>query len=51
VYENNNFKIKKTKKIIKTYFFKNKPNFWERVVDFTEINKKGISIEKIISRL
>ena len=44
-------KLKKIKRIVKTYFSKNKPNSWERVVDFTEINKKGISIEKIISRL
>jgi hypothetical protein len=44
-------KLKKIKRIIKTYFFKNQPSSWERVVDFTEINKKGISIEKIVSRL
>ncbi len=44
-------KLKKIKRIIKTYFLKNRSNSWERVVDFTEINKKGISIEKIISCL
>lgn len=44
-------KLKKIKRIIKIYFFKNKPNSWECVVDFTKINKKGISIKKIISRL
>ena len=44
-------KLKKIKRVTKTYFFKNNPNAWERVIDFTKIKKKGISIEKIISRL
>jgi len=44
-------KLKKLKRIIKTHFLKNQHSSWERVVDFTEINKKGISIEKIISCL
>lgn len=44
-------KLKKIKRIIKTYFFENNPNPWERVVDFTKMKKKGVSIKKLISYL
>ncbi|XOB41374.1 MAG: hypothetical protein ACKKMP_02515 [Candidatus Nealsonbacteria bacterium] len=44
-------KFKNIKRITKAYFFKNNPSSWDCVVDFTKINKKGISIKKLISRL
>jgi len=43
--------IRRSKPVLKISSPEDEPELWERVVDFTKIKKRGVSIEKLLSRL
>ncbi len=43
--------VRRSKPVLKISSPEDEPELWERVVDFTKMKKKGISIKKLLSHL
>jgi len=43
--------VRRSKPVLKISSPEDEPELWERVVDFTKMKKKGVSIKKLLSRL
>ncbi|MCP6718244.1 MAG: hypothetical protein KJI70_01700 [Patescibacteria group bacterium] len=43
--------VRRSKPVLKISSPEDEPELWERVVDFTKIEKKGVPIDKLLSRL
>lgn len=43
--------VRRSKPVLKISSPEDEPELWERVVDFTKMKKRGISIKNLLSRL